>query len=294
MADLRLERLSDVSQFEGRAGAFLREREAENNLALGLITGIKAGRTFGPIAPYFAVVRDDDTITAAAMRTPPHNLILTAGSDPAALPLIIDDVLHAMPETPGLSGPKKLAASASELWHARTGSGARVVMAKRIYQLTRVIPPRSVPGDARIARDADRKTIVPWFRAFVAEALPPADHPTSVQDAEDTASYWIGGGGLWVWVDAGGLVAMAGASGRTPNGIRVGAVYTPPDKRRRGYASSLVAALSQAQLDSGRRFCFLYTDLANPTSNKIYQDIGYEPVCDVDEYRFEVSAAADT
>jgi predicted GNAT family acetyltransferase len=64
-------------------------------------------------------------------------------------------------------------------------------------------------------------------------------------------------------------------------------VYTPPALRGRGYASALVAAVSQAQLDAGRRFCFLFTDLANPTSNRIYQDIGYEAVCDVDEYRFE-------
>lgn len=84
-------------------------------------------------------------------------------------------------------------------------------------------------------------------------------------------------------------VAMAGVSGRTPSGARVGAVYTPPDRRRRGYASALVATLSQAQLDAGARFCFLFTDLANPTSNKIYQDIGYEPVCDVDEYRFSTA-----
>jgi len=120
----------------------------------------------------------------------------------------------------------------------------------------------------------------------MAEALPASHNPASRDTAEATATQWISGGGLWLWVDD-GPVAMAGAVGRTPNGIRVGAVYTPPDRRRQGYASSLVAALSQAQLDAGRRFCFLYTDLANPTSNHIYGAIGYEPVCDVDEYRFE-------
>lgn len=64
-------------------------------------------------------------------------------------------------------------------------------------------------------------------------------------------------------------------------------MYTPPERRGRGYASNNVAAASQAQLDSGLRFLFLYTDLSNPTSNRIYRDIGYQPVCDVDEYRFE-------
>ena len=53
-----------------------------------------------------------------------------------------------------------------------------------------------------------------------------------------------------------------------------------PEFRGRGYASNCVAALTQKMLDQGRKFCFLYTDLSNPTSNKIYQQIGYRPVCD--------------
>ncbi len=57
--------------------------------------------------------------------------------------------------------------------------------------------------------------------------------------------------------------------------------------RRQGYASSCVAALSQTLLDQGRKYCFLFTDLANPTSNHIYQAIGYQPICDMNEYWFE-------
>jgi hypothetical protein len=79
---------------------------------------------------------------------------------------------------------------------------------------------------------------------------------------------------------------MTGASGATPRGIRIGAVYTPPQDRGRGYASNLVAAVSQAQLDAGRTFCFLYTDLANPTSNHIYRAVGYEPVSEAMEFVF--------
>jgi predicted GNAT family acetyltransferase len=39
-------------------------------------------------------------------------------------------------------------------------------------------------------------------------------------------------------------------------------------------------------LDQGKQFTSLFTDLSNPTSNSIYQKIGYQPVCDFDLYRF--------
>jgi uncharacterized protein len=107
--------------------------------------------------------------------------------------------------------------------------------------------------------------------------------------AEDTVEDYLtrgDDGGLYLWED-GRPVSLAGCGSPTPNGGRIGPVFTPRAHRGRGYASALTAALTSLQLSSGRRFCFLFTNLANPTSNRIYQRIGYEPVSDVDEYRFE-------
>ena len=81
-------------------------------------------------------------------------------------------------------------------------------------------------------------------------------------------------------------MSLAGFGGPTPNGIRIGPVYTPPDLRGRGYGTAVTAEVSRLLLDRGHRFCFLYTDLANPTSNAIYMRIGYEPVCDSREVAF--------
>jgi predicted GNAT family acetyltransferase len=92
--------------------------------------------------------------------------------------------------------------------------------------------------------------------------------------------------GMLLWEDDGETVSFAGWGGRTPNGIRVGPVYTPPELRGRGYATAVTADLSRRLLASGRRFCFLYTDLANPTSNAIYERIGYRRVCESAEFRF--------
>ncbi|HXI45109.1 MAG TPA: GNAT family N-acetyltransferase, partial [Candidatus Acidoferrales bacterium] len=99
----------------------------------------------------------------------------------------------------------------------------------------------------------------------------------------------VGGRAMWLWETDGRVVSAAGLSGMTPHGIRVGPVYTPKADRNRGFAGNLVAAASQAQFEAGRSFVFLFTDLANPTSNHVYQAIGYEAVADVDQWHFEVS-----
>ena len=123
-----------------------------------------------------------------------------------------------------------------------------------------------------------------WLHAFNDEALE-GDEPA---DMAVIADRMLAGGGraAYLWDDH-GPVSLTAVGGRTPHGARVGPVYTPPERRGRGYASSLVAAVSQAQLDAGCRSLFLFTDLANPTSNHIYQAIGYEPVRDVADWRFE-------
>ena len=84
-------------------------------------------------------------------------------------------------------------------------------------------------------------------------------------------------------------MSLSGFSGPTPTGIRIGPVYTPPEHRRHGYATTLVADLSAWLLEQGHRACFLYTDLANPTSNRIYVEIGYERVCDAMEFSFRTA-----
>ena len=124
-----------------------------------------------------------------------------------------------------------------------------------------------------------------WAQAFHDEAIGSSGPP---QDYDEMAERWIRGLGrtAYLWVDDGRPVSLAGAGGLTPSGIRIGPVYTPPELRGRGYASNLVAGVSQLLLDSGRQFVFLFTDLANPTANRIYQAIGYEAVNDIDELEF--------
>jgi predicted GNAT family acetyltransferase len=139
----------------------------------------------------------------------------------------------------------------------------------------------------RLAGRHDRAFVLGWVEAFTTEVLH-EDVGGDTGRLERSVDVRLEGGdaGFALWEVGGRPVSLVGFGGPTPNGIRIGPVYTPPEHRGHGYASALTAQVSQQQLDRGRRFCFLYTDLANATSNAIYMRIGYERVCDSRELAF--------
>jgi predicted GNAT family acetyltransferase len=141
-----------------------------------------------------------------------------------------------------------------------------------------------VPGELRPVTAAERPLVLAWVRDFHVEAEGGTDPDRAAEITDARLNSATGGLALW-WHDQ-RPVSLVGYTGPTPHGIRIGPVYTPPDLRGHGYARAAVAALSQQLLDGGRRFCCLFADLANPASNRLYQSIGYAPVCDMDEYRF--------
>ena len=280
---------TSVDEFLAAAGGFLEAREAEHNLLFGIASAIRATpEVFAEDPPQFATVTDaGGRVAAATLRTPPHNQVLSSIDDMAA----VDALVQALRDEPlpGVLGPTEAAARFAAGWSA-TGKATRVEVAERIFRLERVIPPeRPASGSWRLAEPRDRDLIARWVVDFTAEAAP-EDAP--LPDPAGTADRWIERRGrvAYLWEDGGEVGSFVGAGGETPHGIRIGPVYTPPPLRGRGFASSLTAAVSADQLANGRQFCFLFTDLANPTSNKIYQAIGYEPVCDVDQYRFALDA----
>jgi predicted GNAT family acetyltransferase len=276
---MELRRFDAVNDFLGVAEPFLVEREAEHNLLLGVASSITEAPEAYNGPPYLAVVTDHGRVVAAAIRTPPFRLVLSEVDDPRAIGLLAAD--WPANELPDVLGPVEHVRAFVEGRAALGGPQGSLEVSERIYRLTEVHPLPSVPGHARPATLDDRDLVIAWLEAFRREAFGDAEPGSVVADADR----WLAhrGRSLHLWQD-GDVVSLAGIGGQTPNGIRIGPVYTPPDARRRGYASALVAAISQAELDAGRRFCFLFTDLANPTSNHIYQAIGYAPVRDVEAY----------
>jgi uncharacterized protein len=286
---MRLNRHATVDDFLADAGDFLVAREAEHNLILGLCTGLREHPELFEEPPFLATVTDAaGRVLLASLRTPPWNLVLSETDDPAAVDPLADAL--AGEPLPGVLGPRDAAARFAQRWGAASGRQMTIEMRERIFRLTRVTQPRAVSGSMRLAEPRDREVLAAWIRAFHDEATPTQPLP----DLDAAVERWLGrvGRSMYVWEDEGRVVSLAGAGSETPSGIRIGPVYTPPELRRRGYASALTAAVSQAQLDAGRRFVFLFTDLANPTSNRIYRAIGYEPVTDVDSYRTVEADAA--
>jgi hypothetical protein len=279
----RVERPKDAEAFLARAGALLDAREAEHCLILGLAGNLQRGVLALEEPPLFAVVVDataDDRVLGAALRTPPYNLVLSMVDDLEAVDALAEALVDE--PLPGVSGPRDPAARFAERWATRSGRRARRSMAERIFRLTAVREPRPAPGGMRLAERADRALLIAWIGAFTQEALGKSE------DAEAGVDRWLARGArsIWLWEDGDLRVSLCSAGGETRHGIRLGPVYTPPEHRGHGYASNLVARVSQLQLDAGRGFVTLFTDLANPTSNHIYQEIGYEPVVDFDKLDF--------
>jgi predicted GNAT family acetyltransferase len=278
-----VERSDTAAAFLAAAGDFLGRQEAEHNLIFGICANLTADPGFPSAPPYLATVSRDDRVVLAAVMTPPWNLVLSWTDEPGALAAMASDLDAAGIAPPGTTAPVEIARTFASIWCNPRGLMGQVGLAERIYRLERVTPPRGVAGHARVATERDRDLLVEWVDAFLAEALErrSPEEATVLVDR----SFRMGTRTWYLWED-GEPVSVAASSGPTPNGIRIGPVYTPPERRKHGYASAVTAAASQAELDNGRRFIFLFTDLANPTSNKIYQQIGYSPVIDVELLRF--------
>ena len=283
-------RLSDPSEFLAAAGPFLVADEARHNLILGISGTLRDQPGYYPEFHLWLAEDDDGRVVGAALQTPPFSLVLAQPANDAAATVLAEAIANDGLDLPGLVAAFPEADDFAEPWEARRDVRRKLRRRQRIYRLTEVRPPDRVTGSPRVATAEDRQLLVAWVDEFAREILP--DAPSPARDAERVVDGRLGtdDGGFLLW-DDGEPVSLAGWGSPTPNGIRIGPVYTPPDRRSNGYGSAVTAAVSADRLAAGRRFCFLYTDLANPTSNKIYVDIGYEPVCDAVDYAFERAGA---
>jgi len=184
---------------------------------------------------------------------------------------------------PGVVGPKNDVDVFNTEW-IKLGYKSQLGMAQKIYKIEQVILPK-VSGELRLAGHDEVDLIAQWLVDFGNESLPPPERK-SFAERKPHAERAIKNNFAYVWVHDGKPVSMAHIGRPTENGISVSAVFTPKNSRRSGFASAVVAHLSQKMLDEGKKFCVLYTDISNPTSNKIYQNVGYREAAESKHYLF--------
>ncbi len=280
---MRLTTYADAGGFLQATQTALERNEAANNRMLGICLRLKQFPASIKIAPYLATVAEGDELALAAIMTPPHVLVVHqehADGD-EALALLAQDLLKNNWGVPGVLGLSQVAEKFAMIWANAAGAKYKAGMRFRLHELRTVVPPPMTPGRLRLAVETDIELVAHWIWAFSNEALTGGD----LVGSRESAVAKIAKRDIYLWENA-QPVSMAATTRPTTNGIGISLVYTPPERRGRGYASACVAALSQRLLDSGYKFCCLFTDLSNPTSNHIYQTIGYKPVADFNEFVF--------
>ncbi|UXX94874.1 GNAT family N-acetyltransferase [Streptomyces sp. AD2-2] len=275
----------DLTQFLTRAGEFLRSRPALHTVHLTVTEALRSRglRIYGEGDPVFGVLERDGEARAAFFRTPPGRLMLTPLAAEEAAGLAAQLALRG-DELPGVMAELDTAAEFAEEWARRTGSALDLHARQRLYRLGELTPPQPVPpGRPRIATAHDREQLSRWYVEF-AEAI--GESGTS-QDPAEWADARIAYGGITLWETPDGTpVSMAGITTKVAGQVRVAPVYTPADLRGRGYAGAVTAEVSRMARAANAEEVLLFTDLANPISNALYQRLGYRPVEDFAGYDF--------
>ena len=283
---MKLTHFTDPKQFQDTITPVLGKNEILHNLIIGISARLVDLPDVHTDPAYMAVVTDADELCLAALMTPPRDLIFAAVDEPQEeqVRLIVTDLVKNNWLVPGVNGALASAELFARTWEDTTGQTSHLEMAMRLFDLREVIQPRPATGKLRLAEMRDLDLMIDWLMNFEAEAIPDSKARTSI--VRKLTAHRIEEGDVFLWTDI-EPVSMSVVVRKTARGAVVGGVYTPPELRGRGYASSCVAGLSQAQLDKGKQYCALFTDLANPTSNHIYQAIGYKPICDFKHYVFK-------
>jgi GNAT superfamily N-acetyltransferase len=275
---------SSVAQFWELTGPLLTADPVINTVPITVIGQLLRGQRFGDAEPILLTAHNtsdsDGDLVGAAFCTPPFPLHV--GALPVrAMPALVDHLAGAGTCPTGAIGLRPQVEAFAAAWVGRTGVGVVARMDQRLYRLDALQPPAGVPGEVSVATEADVELLTDWRVAFVDDAHVDERDRQSRADMERMVRARLAAGdGQFVWRVDGTPVSCAVVNRPRSRMSRIGSVYTPPNRRGHGYGSAVTAAASRWALDQGAEHVLLYTDLANPVSNSIYQRIGYRPVAD--------------
>jgi hypothetical protein len=286
----RLRFLEDAGEFLDVAGEHLAAAPVISTVVASIASRTVSRQAAGfqpPEGTWWLVVEEDGEIVGAAMRTatfgprPPFLLPM-----PEAASRLLARTLHDRGEdVRAANGALPAVRTFAEETALLVGGEVTVAQHTRLHELGELVEPRRVPGRLVVATDRDVDLVRAWFEAFMGDADEQTGRPrgTSAHEVPDTEETLrrIGSGTVWLRLDEAGLPVHLTAANPPAFGVaRVGPVYTPPEQRGRGWASAAVHEVSSLLRAQGASVC-LFTDQANPTSNRIYAALGYRPVVDM-------------
>ncbi|AEW56638.1 TPA: GNAT family N-acetyltransferase [Bacillus cereus] len=268
---IQLHVYEEVVNFKKEVIPFLEKNEQENNLILGVLQMVQQ-----PI--FMGIAKQEEEVAVVFLQTEEKKQIIVATSEMVeeAIVELAKKLAEVYPNVPGLIGNKKVVQRLAEEIAVLENKKMNVVMEQGVYALQQVKKKWTEEGIFREINSDELPVIEKWIYQFCEDV----NLPTTKEEAEQTAHTLITNHRLFGLEIDGKLVSVAAKTRPTKNNITINFVYTPKEERKKGYASNCVAALSQRMLDEGYKTTTLYTDLANPTSNKIYQEIGYEQIAE--------------
>ena len=267
---------ADVEEFLAAASGFLKAERVQNTVLLTVseTVRVRGPEMFGADPPLFGCWGDSDGVAGAFVESPPYPMLLSRIPPEAVAPLA-GALAGRERRLVGVNAGAEETDAFAAAWQEWTGAKVVPHRRQRLFRLTGLVGPEPPPTGRAVTAGAEhRELLIEWCAAFAQEVDEPARDVANLVD--DRLDY----GGLTLWEVDRLPVALAGRSRLVADMARVGPVYTPPDQRGRGFGGAVTAAVSQGALDAGAEEVLLFTDLANPTSNRIYQRLGYQGVED--------------
>jgi len=278
----------DINKFYTLATPFLLKREVENGLLLSLLNALKEDiHRYGEEMPLLFSLMEDNIIKLIALRTPPYDLLISYTSKVDSIDALVEELLKRNENLPGILSFSEAADRFTQLWCDKNSLESVLLRKERVYKLEKVSKETLGNNRFSVATKTHQSIVIQWTREMITEAL--LEVTKEELDRNITrfkVEFENNNSQIFLLFHNGKPVSMARKAGKTLNGNAVNLVYTPPSLRRRGYATECVAKLSKYLLEEGNKYCFLFTDLSNPTSNSIYQKIGYHPIIDKHHYKF--------
>ena len=266
-----------AQDYEAIAKPFLIENEDVYSLFYGILQGIKAGRYDNPV---MAAIEDDDRVVALFQMTPPHPMniiIIDETKTDVILTFAAKEFLQRDIQIPSAVGLKPVIFAFAENWKELTQCETKLLMDQGLYRLDKVADSLDMsPGTWRFARKDEATLIEDWYVAFNQDV---GLAPSSRESIREKVAQFLDDQEVFFWELDGKVVSMMKKARPSEHGVTVSFVFTPKEERQKGYARTMVAAGSEELLKT-YDFCVLYTDMMNPTSNKIYQEIGYRKIAD--------------